>query len=156
MLYRLVRPMKRSGSSNHQFVKRIPSDLKNRMVGVRLAIPVGDEMAFITITDKTASIRCSLKTNDPHEVKQRQADATAYVEALFKSLRENTPVSLTHRQAVALSGRLYRSWASDLENDTQISMVHTPGEGWQRDDENFTPREMGGSLSVRPAVPRAL
>lgn len=37
------------------------------MVGVRLAIPVGDDTAFIIITHKTASIRCSLKTNDPHE-----------------------------------------------------------------------------------------
>lgn len=73
--------------------------------------------------------------------KQRQADATADVEALFKSLRENRPVSLTHRQAVSLSGRLYRSWASDLENDTQISMVHTE-DGWQREYGNFAPREM--------------
>ncbi|HSM40711.1 MAG TPA: hypothetical protein VK862_08160 [Afifellaceae bacterium] len=36
MLYRLVRPMKRKGSSNHQFVKRIPSDIRARMVGKKL------------------------------------------------------------------------------------------------------------------------
>ena len=31
MLYRLVRPMRRSGSRNVQFVKRIPADLKGRL-----------------------------------------------------------------------------------------------------------------------------
>jgi hypothetical protein len=35
-------------------------------------------------------------------VKRRQADAAAYVEMIFEAVRENKPVSLTHRQAVAL------------------------------------------------------
>jgi integrase len=142
--------MKRPGSSRQQFVKRIPGDVRARMVGIRLAIPIGDEQAFVTITDKTDTIRCSLRSSEPHEVKQRQADAAAYVEAIFKSVRENKPVSLTHRQAVALSGQLYRSWASDLEDMRQISIVHT-GDGWERDHEPFSPREMeaiyGSALS---------
>lgn len=40
MLYRLVRPVKRQGSSRHQFVKRIPVDLKDRLVGMTLDIPL--------------------------------------------------------------------------------------------------------------------
>jgi len=120
MLYRLVRPMKRPGSSKHQFVKRIPADLKKRIVGMKLSIPIGDETARIIVTPKMEAIRCSLRSSDSHEVKGRQADAAAYVEAIFKSVRENAPVSLTHRQAVSLSGRVYRSWAGDLEDTMSI------------------------------------
>jgi hypothetical protein len=101
---------------------------------------VGEERVLITITDKMETIRCSLRSSEPHEVKQRHADAAAYVEALFESLRNNAPVSLTHRQTVALAGRLYRACATDLE-DGQIGIVHMPGEGWQRDDD-LMPREL--------------
>jgi hypothetical protein len=52
MLYRLVRPMKRQGSSKQHFVKRIPADVKGRMVGMKLAIPIGDERTIVAVTDK--------------------------------------------------------------------------------------------------------
>ena len=42
MLFRLVRPVQRKGSRNVQLVKRIPADLRNRAVGTRLSIPIGD------------------------------------------------------------------------------------------------------------------
>lgn len=48
MLYRLVRPVKRTGSSKQQFVQRIPADLRERMVGMKLAVPIGEETAFVT------------------------------------------------------------------------------------------------------------
>lgn len=104
MLYRLVRPVKRPGSSNHYFVKRIPADLQKRMVGMKLAIPIGDESVFVTISSKMESVRVSLRANDPLTIRQRQADASAYVDAIFESLRRDKPVSLSLRQAVALRG----------------------------------------------------
>lgn len=64
------------------------------------------------------SLRFSLRSGSPAEVKQRQAQAAAYVEAVFDSGRENRPLALTREQTVALAGRLYRSWAGDLENST--------------------------------------
>lgn len=133
MLYRLVRPVKRKGSSNAHFAQRIPSDLRGRMAGMKLAIPVGDEIVPVTITDKMQSIRLSLKTSDPTEVKDRQAGVASYLEKVFRSLRENEPVSLSHRQTVHLSGILYRAWAKDPDDGQRISMVHTE-DGWVRDD----------------------
>jgi hypothetical protein len=41
VLYRLVRPMKRSGSSKQQFVQRIPADVRPRAIGRTLTIRLG-------------------------------------------------------------------------------------------------------------------
>lgn len=134
MFYRLVRPMQRKGSSKHQFVKRIPTDLRERMVGMSIVVPIGDETVHLTVSPNAQSIRFSLRASDPSEVKDRQASAASYLERLFASLRENRPIALTHRNAVALSGDLYRAWASDLEKGRSIALVHTE-QGWVRDDE---------------------
>ncbi len=104
------------------------------MVGMKLAVPIGEETAFVTITPKTESIRFSLKTGDPSTVKSRQADAAAYLEQIFRSLREDRPVALTHRQAVALSGELYRAWASDYDHRSTISFVQNADGTVERDD----------------------
>lgn len=75
MLFNLVRPVKRSGSTKHQFVKRIPNDLRKRMVGRKLPIPIGDDTAFVTITaamdsrgSSTASLvgHCVVPSRDDH------------------------------------------------------------------------------------------
>jgi hypothetical protein len=39
MLFRLVRPVKRTGSRNRHFVRRIPSDVRSKAVGIKLSIP---------------------------------------------------------------------------------------------------------------------
>lgn len=148
MLYRLVRPMKRQGSSKQQFVRRIPADLRERMVGMKLTIPVGEEMVFINITPGTESVRFSLRSSDPSEVKDRQAGAATYLEQLFRSLRENRPVTLTHRQAVALAGELYRSWASDLETSRTVSVVRTEEGELERDDDLDFEEIEGGYASI--------
>eukprot|EP00873_Tetraselmis_striata_P040194 jgi/Tetstr1/460458/TSEL_005717.t1 len=126
--------MQRKGSSRHQFVKRIPTDLRERMIGKSYSIPIGDEIVSVTISDRAQAVRFSLRTSDPSEVKDRQASAVSYLERLFVSLRDNRPLSLTHRNAVALSGDLYRAWASDLEKGRRIALVHTD-QGWVRDDD---------------------
>lgn len=131
MLYRLVRPMKRKGSSNLQFIKRIPADLRERMTGMKIAIPIGDDFVSVSISKKAQSIRFSLRTRDPVEVKERQASAAAYLEKLYGSLRDNSPVSLTHRNAVALSGFLYEAWAKDLKPSNVLSIEHIDGQ-WVR------------------------
>ena len=43
MLFRLVRPLKRTGSRHRQFVRRIPSDVRSKAVGLKLSIPVGEQ-----------------------------------------------------------------------------------------------------------------
>jgi len=75
MLYRVVRPMKRDGSRIPIFVQRIPADIKARAVGTRLAIPLGDGFALITVSARAQAVRFSLRTADPSQIKSRQAIA---------------------------------------------------------------------------------
>jgi len=113
MLYRLGQPMRRKGTQNQQFVKRIPSDLGDRMVGITLRFPLGNGIHSVDITRSMQSIRFSLKTSEPGEVKIREATALAYFETVCKGLKANTPITLEHRQTVALSKILFDSWSAD-------------------------------------------
>jgi hypothetical protein len=133
MLFRLVRPVKRTGSRNRQFVRRIPSDVKSNAVGLKLSIPVGEQTQTVVITPRAQSVRLSLRTGDPAEVKSRLAAVDAYLENVWRALREDAPVSLTHRQATALAGELYHAWVNGEGRERAIAIVHTPGVGWQRE-----------------------
>jgi integrase len=141
MLFRVVRPMKRDGSRIPMFVQRIPADVMDRAVGTRLAIPLGGDFVFVAVSARAQSVRFSLRTADPSEVKSRQAIAAAYLEGVWKALREKAPVSLSHKQATALAGELYRVWADGEHRGRSISMVHTPGLGWQRGSETQDDQE---------------
>jgi hypothetical protein len=85
------------------------------------------------ISDRAQAVRVSLRTSDPAEVKARLAAVDAYLENVWRALREDEPVSLTNRQATALAGELYRAWAEGEGRERAISIVHTPGVGWQRE-----------------------
>ena len=80
MLFRLVRPVKRTGSRYRQFVRRIPSDVKSKAVGLKLSIPVGDLAQVVVITPRTQSVRLSLRSDDPPVVKSRSAAVDAHLE----------------------------------------------------------------------------
>ncbi|MGC4025926.1 MAG: phage integrase SAM-like domain-containing protein [Mesorhizobium sp.] len=126
---RLVKPMARSDSSKGQFVQRIPVDLKDQLVGLTLEFPVAGEITPITVTDKMQSIRFSLRTSDLGEIKRRQGEAIAYLEGVYRNLRANAPITLTHRQCVALAGELYRSWAADLEASSGRMTLQNEADG---------------------------
>jgi integrase len=132
MLFRLVRPMRRSGSRNRYYVKRIPSDVRRKVIGVTLAIPLGDVTQTLTITSRTQAIRVSLRTDEPAEVKARQVAVDAYLENVWQAYRRDEPVALTHRQATAMAGEFYRGWAEGEGRETTTAMEHVPGVGWQR------------------------
>jgi integrase len=125
MLVRLVRPMKREGSSNKYFVQRIPADVKASAAGMTLRIPVGETFVPVNVTDKTPTVRLSLRTSDLSEAKVRQATVAAHLERVWRSLREQ-PRTLTLKEAVALAGEVYKAFAGVLEDD--------PGEAemWRR------------------------
>ncbi|MCO5155568.1 MAG: hypothetical protein M9945_02265 [Aquamicrobium sp.] len=122
MRLRIVAPTTRKDSSNLQFEQRIPADLKVRLIGMTLEIPRGGDIVPITITEKTRSVRYSLRAADTGEAKRRQAEAVAYLEGVYANLRANAPIFLTHKQCVALSGELYRSWAADLEASRRVTL----------------------------------
>lgn len=104
MLLRLVRPMRRKGSHNAYFEQCIPADVKERASGLRLEVPCGEATVRIAIGEHTKSVRFSYRTADPTEVKVRHGQATGYLELVWRALREDQPIPLTHRQAVALAG----------------------------------------------------
>ncbi len=116
MLYRLVRPMKRKGSQNLQYVKRIPRDIADRLMGRELSLPVGDEHVPFRVTDKTTLIRVSLRTADATEVKIRQARLEEFTERYFQALREDRPAQFSHREAVGFSKRVYEAWVDEEED----------------------------------------
>jgi len=153
MLFRLVRPMKRSGSEIPQFVQRIPADVRPRAVGRVLDVPLGPASAegakppllvSIRIGETMASVRFSLRTRDPSEVKQRQAAAAAYLEKVWAGLRRDRPVMLSNRDAHALAGEIYRAWA-DGQRESYLAATHDPLTGqWMIERPNHLPPEEEG------------
>lgn len=112
----MASPMRRKGSTFIQFRKRIPKDLIGKARGTTLAIPIGDEALHIVVGDNAVEITGSLRTRDPREAKERQAIALAYLESVWKSLREG-PKRLTRKQIVALAGEAYRGPVALFEDD---------------------------------------
>jgi integrase len=119
----MPRPMKRQGSTTHQLIQRIPADVLPKVRGRLLAIPVGDSVVEKTITAKDVDVRTSLRTRDPQEAKVRQAVAVAYLEGVWRSVREG-PKRLTHKETAALAGEAYRALVERTEDDPGIV------EGW--------------------------
>jgi len=151
MLYRLVRPVRRKGTRNHQFVQRIPTDVRDRAVGTTLHVPVGSQTIALTVSEKAASIRVSLRTDEPSEVKRRTAEIDAYLETVWKALRVSAPVSLTHKQATALAGDFYRSWA-DSDRGRSLAVEHVEGRGFVIVDDWSEDEETAGWVSAARTV----
>lgn len=133
--------MRRSGSRNLLFVQRIPTDVRDKAIGNPLAIPLGDGFVLVTPSAASQAIRFSLRTSDPAEIKTRQAVAAAYLETIWQALRDDVPVHLTHKQATALAGDLYRVWVDTEARARSTAMVHTPGVGWAPDTESQSEQE---------------
>lgn len=125
VLLRFVIPVKRSGSQNHQFTKRLPADLRDRLVGKRLVLPLGDGKTFSYTIPKNG-IRFSLRTNDSLEARRRTAEIELFLDGLFTSLRSTQPMSLTRAQAVALSRRAYEAWAEAGAHERTIAVEMMP------------------------------
>ncbi|WP_441279830.1 DUF6538 domain-containing protein [Bradyrhizobium sp. 63_E2_N1_3] len=135
MLLRMASPIRRDGSSVHYLRKRVPADLTDKAVGVVLRVPVGDETAEVQV-GRNATIRVSLRTHDPREAKARQAKALAYLDDVWRSMRE-TPRRLTHREVIALAGEAYRhakkTWENDPGRATLWNMLHQAALRWDAD-----------------------
>lgn len=112
----MARPMIRSGSRNVQFVQRIPADVRDRVKGLKLHIPVGDVTFPVTVSENPVDVRVSLRTSDPSEAKQRHSIASAYLSSVWESVR-NGPKPLTMKQVSALAGKAYKSIVSHYENE---------------------------------------
>lgn len=126
---RRVQLHRRKHTSVPQFALRIPQDIKSRMIGRTLAIPLSqDTTVKIDVTELTQSIRFSLRTYEHAEARRRKANASAYLDKYFAAIRSSPSVELTHRQTLALAGELYCAWASEPDSIPQsIYMVERLG-----------------------------
>ncbi|MHC4040795.1 DUF6538 domain-containing protein [Bradyrhizobium sp. 23AC] len=141
MLLRMASPIRRDGSSVHYLRKRVPADLAGKAVGLVLCIPVGDKTATVRV-GPDCKVKVSLRTHDPREAKTRQAKALAYLDDVWRSMRE-APRRLTHREVVALAGEAYRhakkTWENDPGRATLWNMLHQAACKW---DVDTAKREM--------------
>jgi hypothetical protein len=126
MLFRMVRPMKREGSRNQYYVRRIPADVRRKAIGCTLNVPLADKTVPITISASMQAVKFSLRAHDPAEVKARNAAADEYLEKVWRALREDTPVKLTNEQATALAGRLYRAWTKSEHRERTVAVEQGP------------------------------
>lgn len=133
--------MRRDGSRHLLFVQRIPRDVRSQIVGRTLAIPLGDSFVFVTPSESAQAVRFSLRTSDPSEAKRRHAAAAAFLESVWDAYRTDAPIRLTHRQATALAGELYRVWSDSESRARSVAMVHTPGVGWAAEIESQDEQE---------------
>jgi integrase len=83
-------------------------------------------------------------------VKIRSAAVDAYLENVWKALRRDAPVSLSHKQATALAGELYRAWVDGEVRERTLAMEHNPDTGlWRRVDEHHTRPEEWEAIKQR-------
>jgi len=123
--------MRRKGSRNVYYQGRVPGDVRPFVAdGLKLAFPIGEEFVAVTVSPATRILKVSLRTSDPAEGKIRNAKAAVHIEGVWRGLRAGIrpdgAVALTHKQAVALAGRLYRAWANGEGRERSVGMVRVP------------------------------
>jgi hypothetical protein len=94
----MVRPIKSKRSNIYRFKVRVPADLRVRMRGESLTLPIGDTLQTVVVGE---FIEASLRTRDPVEARKRHARADAATRELWDAKRQG-PKPLTHEQATAL------------------------------------------------------
>jgi len=109
MVLQMARPSARAGTANRQYRRRYPTDIRRILngLGASFTRPPGWGREEITL---------SLGTADPAKAKAAHARIAADVEALFATLRAG-PQRLTQKEAVALSGEVYRGLIAAHEDD---------------------------------------
>jgi integrase len=116
MALRMARPTKIKGSANIYFRERIPSDVLARVRGTKLTVPVGDKLTNVSINEKAQAIKVSLRTPDARLAKHRHRQISDHLARFWEAVR-NGPKPLTHRECVALSGRIYHAFTQALGDD---------------------------------------
>lgn len=128
MVLRSARPMHRRGTSSAQFMRRIPTDLKEVAKGksVRITLPPrSPHEAPDEVFPKAGPhhIQFSLRVPCSHPAYERRfAAANEQVLAWFEALRRG-PRKLTHKELEAVAGEAYRAFAETLEDDPILSAM---------------------------------
>lgn len=122
MVLKMTQPFKHPVTGIYQFRKRVPKDL-------------------IPLVGKREE-KVSLGTRDPREAKVLHAGISAEVEARWSQLSKGR-VSLTHKQALAMAGEIYREYVAAHE-DTPAKSKFALGVVAKK---HFNPRDKSASVS---------
>lgn len=100
---------KRAGSSIPQFRIRVPAKIVDHLRGKRvlLSIATPHDYPCVKMVTIGSDVAFSLETDDTTVAEARQANALDHLRRLFE-LTEAAPVSLSHKDMVAMSGETYR------------------------------------------------
>jgi integrase len=100
---------KRAGSTVPQFRIRVPTKIVDRLRGKRVLLSISppDDYPFVRTVTIGSDVSFSLGTDDRTIAEARQANALDHLRRLF-DLTEAAPISLSHKDMVALSGETYR------------------------------------------------
>lgn len=100
---------KRAGSTVPQFRIRVPTKIVDRLRGKRVLLSMSppDDYPFVRTVTMGSDVSFSLGSDDRTIAEARQANALDHLRRLF-DLTEAAPISLSHKDMVALSGETYR------------------------------------------------
>lgn len=116
MALRMASPWKHPTTGIYYIRVRTPASLMRRVRGQTVILPTGEGTATVKITDW---VKASLRTRDPRVAKERFIKAEGALQAYWEAV-EKGPRKLTQKEAVALSGDVYRVWTgtfADNPND---------------------------------------
>jgi integrase len=108
MVMLMARPMKRDGSPNQYYCKRVPADLLDQLRGQSLTVHLPLTTAFASDIVPVKStigdvIKFSLRTSDRALARTRYAAALAQVERYLEAARAG-PADLSFKAIIALAG----------------------------------------------------
>lgn len=122
MSLRMTSATIRRDSSFRQLQKRVPQDIIAQAAGrsYPVTLPaVGSASEELVEIKIRPVIKLSLRVRDPVSAKVRVTAVSAQLDRIYASLR-NGPVELSFRQAVALSGEIYRLVVERFEMDPGV------------------------------------
>lgn len=128
--------MRREGSRNSYLTQRIPADVRPKVVGMRLAIPVGDGSTFITLTDASQAVRCSLRASALARLRRVREPLRASWSRSGRLFAKTLQLRFPNGRRWLFCRGAYRVWADEEDRSRSIAMQFTPGVGWQRADES--------------------
>ena len=119
MALSMSRPIKAASSSMLRLKTRVPVDIRDRVKGRKIELPIGHGKQVVTIGE---FVEASLQTRDPHEAKARHSAALSAVLRYWSAVREG-PKPLTHKQATALAGIIYREEVDRFSDEKMAGLV---------------------------------
>jgi integrase len=120
MALAMSRPIKDPSSGIYRMKPRVPADLAGKAKGKSITLPVGGAWSTVRVGE---FVEMSLKTRDPNEAKIRHAAADAALRQYWEALRAGS-VALSHKQATAIAGQVYRETIARNQNDTTNAALH--------------------------------